>query len=761
MWKLMLLDKLVAQVPDKVLGDDEIHVQLLEGLTVEEPVVNKETPDFTFALDAGVKASIEAFNSPGDVDTAGVVGDGAKADDKGLAPVLLLDKEPKQGWLKYVTEVRAKATGGKPLPFVSLKADGEVRVLVADYRAHALTEEVKKALRADLDGPLRLPTHRNNLQRLAPGDALTFQARGTLKASVTLQWADVFSTNVHFLSGLVPTSTLIAVSLDAGASLGASMELTDDYLVIFSRPEAGRLHVAVKKAVARQAGLTGRLGVSVTTLKDQSSGERVTSAVLSGLLGMPVKKFEDMLTQLEEKKLGELELKALRLALDQLGLQEVEANPAGLKRAWLDLKEKKLPERLDALASEKLEAGFSYEYSRLAEGTTLLALTCSDAQAAELHPHLLLGDLERVMGYVREQGLALERCWLEELTTTREAWGFSLKLGAWAVGGQDTKVLKQVVQRNSVERDAPRRVSFLGTRAYTGSLLEPWRSWTVDFKADMADFRPQPTTVDLDYGLYLLLHSHERKRGERELRELVDEAILWRVLDDADEERFLTQLHEAAGVRRGQDMRVETRLELKLDDVLFREVLQRSADPDLHKVFSRALARALPWYPVHCREMPEVRESVYAPLWEAFLAQGGWKPDYAAKTAAQNLRNNPFVGDFYRVEGFLEDNRVREGMVTFAEVIKKNPGTADKWRDFRAALLRLRNDIAAHRPPESLPAVFEELEDSWGTAFHLKATGAFFLELALRSAKGLSMVERTFTVTLPEKKQQLVFSKTR
>jgi hypothetical protein len=759
MWKLLLLDKLVEQVPDKALGDDAIQVQLLEGLQVEEPVVNKELPDLTFALDAGGRATIEAFNSPGDVDTAGVVGDSAKADDKSLAPVLLLEQEPRRGWLKYLTEVRAKASGSKALPFVSLKADGDVRVLVADYRAHELTEKVRDAVRADLKGPLRLPMHRDNLQRLGVGDALTFQARGTLKASVTLRWADVLSTNVHFLSGLVPKSTLVGVSLDAGASLGASVELTDDYLVIFSRPEAGRVHIALKKAVARQAGVTGRLGVSVTTLKDQSVGERVSAAILTGLLGTPVKHFEELLGKLEDKKLREVELKVLRFALDQLGLQDLEADPAALKLAWYELKEQKLPASIDALATEKVEAGFAYEYSRLVEGSTLLAMTCSDAQAAELHPHLLLGDMEAVMGYVRSaQGIKVERGWLEDIVTTTEAWGFSLKLGTWAVGSEDRKVLQQVVQRNSVEKDAPRRVSFLGTRSYSSSMIEPLRSWTVDFKADMSEFRSQPTTADLEYGLYLLLHSHARKRSERELRELVDEAILWRVLDDADEERFLTQLYEAAGVTKGKDLTVETRLELRLDDALFREVLQRAADPDLHKVFSRALARALPWYPVRCREMPEVREGVYAPLWEAFLGQGGWKPEFAAKTAAHNLRNNAFVGDFYRVEGLLP---VGEGLVTFAEVLRKNPGTSEKWRDFRAALLRLRNDIAAQRPPDAVAAVFEELEDSWGTSFHLKATGAFFLELAMKGAKGLSAMERTFTVTLPEKKQQLVFSKTR
>ncbi len=763
-WKMVVLDKVIQLVPNKALGDDEIRVQLAEG-SVDSPSINKDIKELTFALDASAKASVEAFNSPGDTDAMGVVGDKSTGnDEKDLAPVLLFDKQ--HGWLKYSAEARVKASGSFKLPFAALDASGEARVTIADYRVHKLTDNVHDALRADATGPLRLPMNRNNLNRLGPLDALAFQARGTLKTSVTLQWSDVFTTNLQLLNGLVPANTLLGLNIELGASLTAGVEVVDDYLVVLSRPESGRIRIALKKAVARQASVAARAGVSVGALDPkQVSAQAMT--VLQALLGGPIDTFEKLLTQFETSSLAPAGLAAFRFALERLGLEDKESNPESLRQAWLDLKQK-LPARIEELAKQKLELGFAYEYSRISEQTTLLSLTCGDAQAAALHGDLLLGRLDAVGQYLKDEGIAPEKYLLEDLTTSTQAWGFSLKLGKWGIGGKDTRVLKEVVQRNSLEDNGPRRLSFLGTRSYKGDLLKPFSAWTVDFKADMAEFQVQPTVADLDYGLYMLIHGPEKKRSLRDLRQVLDEAIIWRVMDDADEEQVLRQLHEAAGLQVGEklnesvDVRAETRLELKLGDSTFRELLERATGPDVHKAFARALARALPWYPVPCREKPELRESIYAPLWEAFLAEGGWKVEDAARIAGHNLKGHALVGDFYKAEGAVgTGGKVGEGTVTFAEVIKKNEGTVLKWRELRAALLKLRNDIVARRSPDVVKEVFKGMEASWGQSFHLLATGAFFLELAMRGTKGLGGVERTFTVTLTDTQRQLVFSKTR
>lgn len=755
-WKMALLDTLVKSVPDKPLGDDAIRPRLAEA-SVQESLISKELEGLTFALDAGTSVSVEAFNSPGDVDTLGVVGTSATAaGDNTLAPVLPLGGP--QAWLKYAAEVRVKAaTGSLRVPFVSLEASGEVRVQVADYRAHAASENARAALQADAQGPLRLPMHAGNLARLGVRDAMAFLARGTLSTSVTLPWADVFSTNLGPLEGLVPANTLLGLEVSASASLSASVQVTDDHAVVISRPEPGRLHLALKKGVARRNDFAARAGVSVGALASEQLAPQVVS-LLEALLATPLARFESALEGLQQGTLSDTERKLLRLALDRLGLQELEADPAALKKAWLELRQKTLPARIEALARQKIELGFAYEYGRIAEHTTLLALTCTDAQALELHAPLLCGRLDEVSQRVRAMGIAPERCLLEDISTRTQAWGFSLRLGSWSLGGQDKKVLRYVVQRNSLEPEAPRRVAFLGTRSYTENLGASSREWVVDLRCDMADFRPQPHLADCEYGLYMLLRTQEPRPSEGSLRLAVDEAIVWRVLDDADEEQVLKQVREAAEARPGEPVSVETRLELKVADGTLRELMQLAAAPDANELVARALARALPWDNAPCRDMPENRESIYAPLWRGFLKDGGWSVADAARAAARHLKGHPLVSQAY---AWREGTVQEASQLTFAEVIQKNPGTVGRCRDFRAALLALHNDVVARRSPESLPRHFEGLEGAWGTSFHLKATGAFLLQLAQRGTRGLSGVERTFTVSLPGVKRQLIFSKTR
>lgn len=752
-WSLEKRDELVLQpqIPDKPLGDDSVRQQLVEA-RVASPLVEKQIPGVSFVLDAGAAASVEAFNAPGDVDAQGVVGSKAsQVDDKQLAPVLLLGQG--KGWLKYSAEVRAKAGANLSLPLLSVDASGEVRALVADYRAHGLEENVRAALLADA-GALRLPLSPESLRGLGLQDALTFQVRGTLKVSAHLKWADVFTTNLQLLGKLAP-NVLIGLDVDVGATLDAEVELADDYQVTFSRPEQGRIYIALKKVAARRADIAPQVGVGVSIKAPESVAQQV-NAVLTALLARPVAEFESLLDRLAQAQLPPELKEALRFALDRLGLEDLEADPAALKQKWEELKAS-LPSRIEELARQKVALGFAYEYGRLSQGSTLLAVSCTEDQAVKLLGPLVLGRLDQVVSGLQAEGVKPERYLLEEIATTSRAWGFSLQLGKWAVGGKDRSVLKEVVQQSSMDSKGPRRLSYLGTREYKGDLLKPYIAWTVDFKCDMAEFRPDPSAADFQYGLYMLLQNPPRKHTKDTLRQLVDDAIVWRVLDDADEEQLINQVLEAAG-----GAEVETRLELKVDDRTFREVLQEVARPDAPQVFARALARALPWYSVPCRNMPEVRESTYAPLWQAFLRDGGWTPRDAARSAGNFLKGKPLVGTFYLVEGAVATNgQVGNGTVTFAEVISKNPGAVQKWQAFRGALLQLRNDIAGRRPPEGVKQAFAGLESCWGQSFYLLATGAFLLELAGRGSRGLEAVERTLTVEIPGKSRQFIFTRSR
>ena len=739
-WKLVRPEEVAQAFPDAELRGTDIRVTLAEGAYALPNAQRLE--GLTFAFDASARGFVEGYDAPADVDAAGVVGTGEGGE--GLTPPLVYGGD--RAWLKYAVEARVKAEAGAALPYVSLSGSGDVRVLLADYHLHDTKENARQALLKDAL-QLRLPLLPESIGRLGVGEALSIQTRGRLSTTVSLNAAEAFTSNLRAVSDLFSAGTLVTLNTWMQVSLLARLEFTDDYVIVFSRPEAGRVRVQVKKAVAREAGTTAGLKVSAQL----PEAERVASwlgGILSSLLAVSVERFEGLLDTLKTGVLAGDELNLLRGALDRLGLEDLEGTPEALRQAWAERKAA-LVARLEGALKQKLEAGFTYEYLRTREGTALLSLVCDDARAMALHRPLLEGNLSAALEGLRSEGVVLEQCLLRELTRETWALGFSLRLGRWAVGGTDQGELREVVQRNSLERDAPRRISFLGARRYSGQLFAPYASQTADFKADMAEFRAEPTVSDLDFGLYLLVRREPRTWSEQELSQALDEAVAWRVLDDADEREVLRRIREASG-----GGAVETRLELKFGDRATRGLFEHARDRDAHLVFARALARALPWYSVPCRERPTLREAVYAPLWRDYLEQN-WSVADAARTVAARLKREPLAGYFATVEG-----RPGDGLLTFAEVIQKNPGTIGKWRDLRNGLLGLHNGIVQKRLPSLVRQSFQELQPMFGTSFHLRAAGAFFLELATRTEEGLASVEATFSVGTLDG-QQLVFSKSR
>jgi len=258
------------------------------------------------------------------------------------------------------------------------------------------------------------------------------------------------------------------------------------------------------------------------------------------------------------------------------------------------------------------------------------------------------------------------------------------------------------------------------------------------------------------------------KLSESALRQAIDEAIVWQVLDDADEEQVFKQVQEAA---KGEAM--EIRLEVKLADALFRELtsLMAFGQPEF---YAKALARSMPWDTSRARADPEFRQGVYAPLWMTYLTEKAkdWTPQRAAQRAAAWLKQDRIakgVGGevaFWEGQGTARPN-------TFADVLDKNSrlsdvggmygGTYVRWQRLVAGMARLRDGFQQGGDPTLIEDVFQGLEELWRVSFHVKALGAMLLDLSTKSVQGLKAVERTFTVvTGPSDKQvQLVFSASR
>src|SRR5262249_17352350 len=198
------------------------------------------------------------------------------------------------------------------------------------------------------------------------------------------------------------------------------------------------------------------------------------------------------------------------------------------------------------------------------------------------------------------------------------------------------------------------------------------------------------------------LRRHHGSLGESDIRQAVDEAVVWHVFGDASEERVFDELKRDALKSRAQ-----VRLEIKFDDATVRALLVQTALFD-NAHFARALARALPWYNWKCRQLVSIRERTYASLWYSYLKDGGWTFDYAAKAAGEWLKNDPLGKEIY-----LSERYDHTGLVTFAENVEAFDRTASRWASFANGINAWHDAVAQRRSPNVLSEVFDRLQVLW------------------------------------------------
>jgi hypothetical protein len=769
-----LPDEIARQVPDVKLLDQDIKVSLAQGTFTQENLLPPKLnlTDFTLSFEAGGEASIRNFNSPGDVDENRVVGESSEEEPAPGAPRPQLLLGGDMGWMRYQVTARVKSAAGVNLSFLSSGAQGELSVTLSDYRAHPLARNMREAAKLDL-AELRL-MQATDIAKLSTGDALSWQARGNLQARLELNWADLFTANLSRLA-FVRGSELLALKTDMKAGVSAKVGLTDDYQLTFSRPRAGRIQIAVRKAKSHEATLGAGLGVTVEfvdpgAVKTQLG--RVLDALLgpalrelAGKLGTPTEAtalqvMDALVDKASKLKLDDVQKKVLRLALERIGLDPNLADVANIKVAWDDFK-KKVEVKLDEVAKTQIASGFQYEYLRLSEASTLLEVVVDDATAMRFHGSLIKGNLVDLLKWMKElpenQKSFELRNYLHTTSLTRQqAYGFSLGLGAFEVlkaGGSRKE--SWVTQENG---QGARRQAFLGRRGYEDKLLGNRGQWVVDLKADMEQFSPAPVASDFRYGLHLMLWGRQKKMTRKELQAAVDDAVVWGVLDAADAAAVMGTLQGDTGKEP-----IETRLELKMADDTFRALVPQVQAFDV-AVFSRALARAMPWSEQTPRASAEFRRSVYAPIWEAYLREvqekgsmmtGDLAPSRAAQIAEAFLKRDPIGKELLLIESTWRQDG---GNFTFAEVTDRNRGTLAKCQAFVAGMVRLNRAINERKAPDEVRTVFGEMEGMWNTGFHMRAAGSLLSELAKSTPLGLASVERTFTVTMADRGEQLVFS---
>lgn len=688
--------------------------------------------------------SVQALNGPEDTDTDGIAAGKPRDGAPGLGSVKDLPSQlvlttDGNAWLKYRLEAGLKAGGNGSVSSLDFEFAAQSQAVLSDYRAHPRSQTVVEAVKADLLKGPRFAFNIADVKSLGAGDTVAVRLQGRLKASATIAWSDVFSTHLGELLSLTKVRTTVALKVSAGASLTGTVSLDDDFIVAFTGLDSGGVRVVLRKARQRDATLSGSAGIDVA-FDDPGAIEGLIDSYVSGLIGGPLTKVQEILGRADPAELSPEERRIVDLLLERFGLTEAADVLARLRERVDQLKED-IDDIVGRVAKAKIQAGFAYEYNRVSTETVLFQASLTKAGLESHHGRLVWGRLEGALADA-SGAVALEQYLNEKTAKRTRSWGFTLGLDKWRISGRDTKTLQSVSRQDSNRR---LQTSYIGSRGYEAKWIGRDWSWEADFNAEMPSFSAaeKARVSEFDFSLSLVWHQRGKLSAD-DMEHIMDSARLWRVVDDAGADATRLALAEAA------DRPYEATVQVLIGKGVFRAILPALADggdPDAPHI-AAALAEAMPWWKKNREFTPEQRRVAYEGLWSFYLAKRDRKLSAGelAAIAADTLRKRP---EFQGL-GNLETQFLNLREFTFAGLIELNDDTPGAFDRFTRGFNNLKRaiDAAEFDDGRRIPKVFDDLARFWEQSHHVRAVGAYLLDASARKGV-LADTRRTLTV-MPE-----------
>lgn len=735
------LPDIISEHAEKPLGNPDLPLRLFEhSLGKSLSVQNK---NLTFRVSG--EPSVSLFNRPDDEDPDRILSSGARETsdgDEALGPQVQFEEG--KAWLKYKLRGGAKADGALEGTGFSFDASTDHSLAFTSYRVHDPDETVQAAVEDDLASP-RLILSAEDIEQLATREAVAMQAEGTLGASLSARWADVFSGNLSALGQLVDHADAFAVSVDAGAQARLDVEVEDAFTVVFSRAEPGTVRAAVKRRDRRE--VSGSVGAEITArLKDPDEVEEVLGDVVDALLGVAREKVESILS--EHSALSELDgddLALITTVLERLGLDTTAATIEEVQTQIAELEEE-ATETLQEIVESEIEASFSFEYARIDTETVLLEAVIDEERLGDVHGDVLRGNLRPLLAEASaaESGVALRRYFNEKTTEVSRAWGLGLQFGEWFSVGSRSEV-----ERTSVKRRGPggrvRQFSFTGRRFNKDeSIGGASRCYAARLEASMQAGAGQEAAPGsrLTCGLTVSTQFREETLSEAECDRWIDLARLWRIVNPG----AASDVRDRIASRGDGADAVTASFKIRLPDPVLKTVARQIAAADAEAnadAFGRTLGEAMVWLEDYgeVRQIPRQRRRYYGPLWAAYLKRPRLRPQDLARQAAETFREKGRAGLAHR-----EGEMWRDIAGTIGGAARRHPETRERWADFLEGMQAFARVIRGGEGPGAIGQAFENMQRLWGQAFYLRALGAYVLDIIAQNPTHLERTERTLTV---------------
>jgi len=658
--------------------------------------------------------------------SAQVLNDQADKDADGIVPDVLPFNA---GDVHLKIKASGKATASADFDVSSiafaLKATGDISL--SDYRLHSGNEIGSVSLLKDL-APPRTIFRNGDVLDLKSGEALSMDAEGDFTASLSFSWSDVITSGASQLAVLAGVPLTVAFKVTPSLSVSVPVELSDSLVVTASRNAAGRIRIAVKKGTARSIGLSVKAGAiaGIANLDDLS---KAVDAVLDALIAASLPKVEAALAK-GAAALSPAEQKLLADAMQRLGV----ATPADLKTKIDGLK-KKVEDKLKAIAQEKAEIAFTYEYKRTSARSALVDVIVQDDQFVDsIRKQAVGGNIEPLVSMLRDPASAAKITlvnFLDEQSIVKtSSFGFAFSFGKWFSTSESTKTELDKTDRRNLAGNVMR--AYKGLRAFKQTLPDHFQTmtdftWSVDLKADMSEYRTLPLhTGDFTFGLHYLI-PHVTTIDDDSIPYFADFASMLRIGTSAAE--VAAKLAELKG-------KATVTLQLLFKHDALRSITGRVAENDFG-AWGEAFGAAMSYI----KERPlmhdfNTRRDAFAQLWATDFASGGLDGDQLRNAVSQALGGS-----------LLESAEDANAFGSFTNAVSVQYKEVVQARNqFESALLVLQNAFGQPATDDSaIVSVFDGLKAFWTQRPYTIASAVYLLTKAAEANK-LDEVQRSMAV---------------
>lgn len=723
---LVKWEDIAGLFPDQPMGSSTLSLTLVDA-KVSIPLQLSSALPVAFSFDAGGTFEVAVVNNKIADGNDDVVTFGAVASDHDpLKPAPVLVGSQEVAWLKYLSTGTAKASASGAAGPVAFAGEVGGEVIFGDYRAHPASAKVVDSALADVRAGLRFAVRLGDVQALAPSDALLLRTAGTLSASVTVDWSDIFTTQISSLARLLRSASPIAITTSVGATLTLAVSVNDDFIVAISRVDGSSFKVAVKKAAVRRTAITAGAGIEVS-FADPSQVQKILQQTLAGILGTAPDTLQRILDVASLETLSDADREIVADLLGRLGLDQALTTISDI-RSKVDELRAAVEDTLSRMAKAKIKAGFAYEYHRLKATTTLFEATVPEAQLGRYHPAVIGGDVGKLLDGAADGDLRLGRYLNQTEVKSTRAWGFTLGFDKWSFFSRSRKEMDTVDIR-----DDKRRV----LRAYVGlgQYSDNTNTWGADLRADMATFLESPTLRDFEYGLHVLMLKPAQKFTANDSIQTLDLAAAWAICPEGFRDWLASRLPPQGTSDVEWSFHVKANHEALHDVVPALAALSRT---DLARAFACGME------PFSERPLsPSRRVQLYESLWRTVLSAD---PSHPMTSTEVRAMANRVLARLDPKQAFLENNAGGLTTYTIAGLVGMDPNILSDADEWLRGLGQWSTGWQRGTPDNALvPSIYKKLANFWLESLYVRTIGALLVEWG-RKTNQIKGIERTLNI---------------